>query len=82
MMQELLSANSKYDFLWSVHPAFGAADVAHVQWKPHLRKSLCKLLLCDHNFEVETMRYGKWVVEKEDRLCDFCAHLGGQLLGN
>ena len=82
MREELLATKSKYDFLWSVHPAFGKADLVEVSWKPHLIKSLCKFMLCDHQLEVETMRYGPWVVEKEDRICDFCAHLGGQIPGN
>ena len=82
MREEFLVSKSKYDFLWSVHPAFGEADIMTVSWKPQLRQSLMKFLLCDHKLEVETMRYGPWVIEKEDRICEFCAHLGGQILGN
>ena len=82
MRQDMLAANSKYDFLLLTHPAFGAADVIKATWRWDLRRFLCKFLLCDHGLEIERGRRGAARIHKEERFCTFCSKLGGRNVGD
>ena len=59
-----------------VHAQFGESDLCAVTWQWLLRRALLKLILCDHNLRVETGRYARPQLEREEQVCLACAKQG------
>ena len=82
MWCQLSSERSKYGFLLAIHPAFGMADVGAALWPSWLRIALTKFVCSAHDLEIETGRYLRPTVPRDQRFCKFCLSQGLQSLGN
>lgn len=69
----LRRGNSKYGFLMRVHCRFAIADICNVSWTWYGRRSLLKFLLIAHAFGMETGRYARPVIPRNERVCAACA---------
>ena len=67
---------SKYGFLLALRPTFGSADFCEVSWPWALRRALLRFLVSDHQLLVETGRYFRPPLPREERICQACLAQG------
>ena len=82
MWMQLSADNSKYAFLLSIHPSFGMADVCQATWRFGLRRALCRFVLSSHKLEIETGRFLRPAVQRNQRYCVFCLSRGSSTVGD
>ena len=82
MWMQLNLESSKYQFLMTVHTAFGMADVGKVDWRFGLRREHIIFVLYAHSLEIETGRFTRPHVQRSMQYCSFCQQRGLPTLGD